>query len=182
MTLLFVRHGQTEWNARRWIQGRTDIPLNEMGREQARAQAKALVGTEIDVIYASPMLRARETAEIIQQASNAALCFDERLVERCYGDFEGTDPQGDYGDFELKLAQNKAEPLAALHERVLGFLKEIAVKHAGETVLVVAHGGVGRMVQHCYHGERTVRIENGALVKFEGKMLGLKPPEIPVYQ
>jgi len=182
MTLLYVRHGQTDWNARRLIQGRTDIPLNETGREQARVQAAALANEAIDMMIASPMLRARETAEIIQQVVDVPLHFDDRLIERCYGDFEGTDPRGGQLIFEQELAQNNAEPLAELHERVLGFLEGIAAKYVGKTVLVVAHGGVGRMVQHCYHSERTVRIENGKMMRFEGELNGRTPPEIVTYE
>jgi len=174
MTLLFMRHGQTEWNARRLIQGRTDIPLNATGREQACAQAAALAGMAVDIIYASPMLRARETAEIINRVVDVPLCFDDRLIERCFGDCEGKPYAGQLSN--AAFIQGGGESLAVLHERVLCFLEEIADRHAGQTVLVVAHGGVGRMVQYCYHGERTIRIENGERVKFSGELLGRIPP------
>ena len=167
MTLLYLRHGQTDWNAQRLFQGRTDIPLNETGRGQARAQAQALSSHQppVDLIYASPLLRAKETAEIVQQALGAPIYFDERLVERGYGDLEGTPITGYVG--EEGLAQHGAEPFSQLHERVKGFLEDIAARHPAQTVLVVAHGGVGRMVQYCVHGGEAVRMENGALMRFD---------------
>ena len=182
MTLLFVRHGQTDWNAKRLIQGRTDIPLNETGREQAKTQAAALAGRAIDIIYTSPMLRAREMAEIINQPLGLPLRFDDRLVERCYGDFEGTDPECSHSEFERALLQNGGESLAELHGRVLRFLEDITAAHAGQTVLVVAHGGVGRMVQYCYRGEKPVRIENGTVMHFEGRLAGLVPLPITLME
>jgi len=167
MTLLFLRHGQTDWNAQGLFQGRTDVPLNETGREQARAQALALVSHEppVDVIYASPLLRARETAEIVQQALEVPIYFDERLVERCFGKLEGTLIVRGLG--EEGLARHGAESFSALHERIKGFLNDIAARHPGQCVLMAAHGNVGRMVQHCCRGGESVRIENGALAQYE---------------
>lgn len=166
MTLLFLRHGQTDWNAQGLFQGRTDIPLNETGRAQARAQAAALLHHDppVEVIYASPLLRAKETAEIVQQALGLSIYFDERLVERCFGNLEGTQIVRGLG--EEGFALHGAEPFAALKERVKSFLDFIAARHPEQCVLVAAHGNVGRMVQHCVHGGETVRVENGALLRY----------------
>ena len=166
MTLLYLRHGQTDWNAQGLFQGRTDIPLNETGRGQAREQAEMLLSHEppVDVIYASPLKRARETAEIVQQALDVPLRFDDRLIERCFGDLEGTPIVRGLG--EEGLARHGAESFAALHGRVKGFLDDIAARHPGQCVLAAAHGNVGRMVQQCCHGDGSVRIENGALMRF----------------
>jgi len=164
MTLLYLRHGQTDWNAQGRIQGRTDIPLNETGREQARAQALALVSHEppVDVIYASPLLRARETAEIVQQSLEVPIYFDERLVERCFGSYEGTLRAELVGGSiashgaalgEAELERQGVESLEILGKRVCGFLDEITAGHEAQTVLVVAHGGVGRMVHWHFHGQ-----------------------------
>ena len=166
MTLLFLRHGQTDWNVQGLFQGRTDIPLNETGRAQAREQAATLLSHQppVDVIYASPMLRARETAEIVQQALGAPIYFDERLVERCFGSLEGTPIVRGLG--EEGLAQHGAESFEALHGRVKGFLEDIAARHPGQCALAASHGNVGRMVQYCIHGGGADRIENGALIRF----------------
>ncbi|MCL2301402.1 MAG: histidine phosphatase family protein [Firmicutes bacterium] len=168
MTLLYLRHGQTDWNVQGLFQGRTDIPLNETGREQARAQAAALVGHQppIEMIYASPLLRAKETAEIVQQAlGDVPMLFDERLVEQSFGSLEGTVIVRGALD-EAGFARHGAEPLEALKARVGSFLDEISAKHPAQCVLAVAHGSVGRTVQHCVHGGETVRVENGALMRF----------------
>jgi len=164
LTLLYLRHGQTDWNAHNLVQGRTDIPLNETGRAQARAQAEALSSHQppVEIIYASPMKRARETAEIIQKALDVPLRFDDRLVELCFGKLEGvhrTQLQGGsaIGHLtalgEAECLRQDAETLSALYERVGGFLDELAAPHAGQCVLVVAHGGVGRMVHWYFHGQ-----------------------------
>jgi len=149
MKLIFLRHGQTDWNAKGLIQGRTDVPLNDAGR----AQATALEFEHIDAIYCSPMQRARETAEIVNRTFHLPLQTDERLTERDYGAFEGTDPRGDCPNWDELIAQHGGEPLSELHARVSSFLREIASKHKNQTILVVAHGGIGRMVQACYRDE-----------------------------
>ena len=189
MTLLYLRHGQTDWNAQNLVQGRTDIPLNETGREQARAQAGALASHNppVDVIYASPMKRACETAEIIQQALGVPLRFDDRLIELCFGKLEGVHRaqlQGgsamNHFDMldEAESLRQGAETFSALYERVGACLDEIGAMHAGQTVLVVAHGGVGRMVHWYFHGrdESDVSKHGNAVLRcYEGKPAGERP-------
>jgi len=167
MTLLYLRHGQTDWNARGLFQGRTDIPLNETGRAQALERASELLEHQppIEIIYASPMMRAKETAEIVQGVLGVPIYFDERLIERDFDSLEGTPIVAGLG--EEGLARHGAEPFTALHERVKSFLDDIAARHPEQCVLAVAHGNVGRMVQYCHHGGGTVRIENGALGRYE---------------
>mgnify|MGYP000626705443 CR=1 FL=1 len=90
MLLYLVRHGETDWNLERRIQGSTDIPLNNTGREQARVTGRLLSSRHWDAIYSSPLSRARETAEII--ASEVGLPGPtpvDALVERAYGEAEG---------------------------------------------------------------------------------------------
>jgi len=165
MKMLYIRHGQTDWNAKRLIQGRTDIPLNNIGREQAKAQAVILAEQSIDVVYCSPLQRARETAEIINQKLNLPLQIDNRLIERNYGFCEGKPLAGQLN--EAKFTQNGAELLLDLRARVSNFLHEIAKKHDSQTVLVVAHGGIGRMVQECYCG-KSKRLEHCVVLCFSG--------------
>ena len=189
MTLLYLRHGQTDWNARNLVQGRTDIPLNGTGREQARAQAQALTSQQppVDVIYASPMLRARETAEIIQRALGAPLYFDDRLMEQCFGKQEGVHRTELIGGSiathyaalgEAEFLRQGAETFSALYERVGDFLDGIASRHTGQCVLVVAHGGVGRMVHWYFHGHDesdASKHGNTVLRRYEGKLAGERP-------
>ena len=189
MTLLYLRHGQTDWNARNLVQGRTDIPLNERGREQARAQAEALTTHRppVEIIYASPMKRARETAEIIQQALDMPLRFDDRLVEMSFGKLEGIDRTlliggGIVGHWaalgEEEFLRQGAETFLALYERVGDFLDDLFARHAGQCVLVVAHGGVGRMVHWYFHGQDESDVSkhgNAVLRCYEEKLAGERP-------
>ena len=90
--LLVIRHGQTEWSATGKHTGRTDIPLTEQGREEAKAAARTLAGWTIERAYSSPLVRARETAELV--APSCGLTLDDDLMEWDYGDYEGeTTPQ-----------------------------------------------------------------------------------------
>lgn len=87
--VLFIRHGQTDFNIEHRLQGALPVPLNECGREQSRKLAHYLKSVAIDAIYASPRARALETAQIIGQALGQELRQDERLAEIAFGDFEG---------------------------------------------------------------------------------------------
>ena len=88
--LYLVRHGETDWNAARRIQGRTDIPLNATGREQARQAGELLARRRWHAVYTSPLGRAHETASIIAQRVGVGDVTDvDELVERDYGEAEG---------------------------------------------------------------------------------------------
>ncbi len=87
--VLFIRHGQTDFNLEHRLQGALPVPLNETGRSQAKALANYLQTIPIDAIYSSPRSRALETAQIIGAALGQALHEDERLAEIAFGDFEG---------------------------------------------------------------------------------------------
>jgi len=90
-TITLVRHGQTESSARHAYSGRSDIPLTETGCEQAAAAARRLSRAGIDAVISSPLIRARDTARAIADATGAPLRIDERLTEIDYGPFEGLD-------------------------------------------------------------------------------------------
>ncbi len=140
MVLALIRHGQTDWNLAERMQGRTDIPLNDTGREQALAAASALAGESWHVVVSSPLLRARETAEIIAAHLGVPLgaSYDE-LVEQNFGVAEGThvaelDTRWPNRDFEGK------EPDEEVGPRGIRGLERIARDHDGARVLAVAHG------------------------------------------
>lgn len=90
-TITLVRHGQTASSARHAYSGRSDIPLTQTGREQAAAAARRLSGAVIDAVISSPLIRARDTAQAIADATGAPLHVDDRLTEIDYGPFEGLD-------------------------------------------------------------------------------------------
>jgi len=85
----FLRHGQTAWNVEGRFQGHADIPLNELGLAQAHDAARILARCPIDIIVASPLVRARKTAEVVSEQIGKPLLFDDELKERPFGAFEG---------------------------------------------------------------------------------------------
>lgn len=150
--LCLVRHGETAWNAETRIQGHLDVPLNATGVAQARAAANALASERFEAIYASDLLRARETALAIAHRLHIAVSADERLRERHYGRFqeltyaEARERHArDYARFERREPDwplPGGESLSAFAARVRQALDDIVARHPGEQVLVVTHGGV----------------------------------------
>lgn len=82
--LYIIRHGKTEWNAKRKLQGRTDIPLNDEGRLMAEKARDEYKDIHFDVCYCSPLIRAKETAEILMKGRNIPIITDDRLMEMCF--------------------------------------------------------------------------------------------------
>lgn len=174
--LFLARHGETEWNrVGRW-QGKTDIPLSEVGRAQARELAASLVGRGIAEVHASDLQRATETAQIIARELGlaATLKLDARLRERGFGCFEGftrdecaaRHPEA----WARYLADRRAtppggEPQPEVAARVVAALTEIAraPRAGGAATLVVSHGGTIRTFVHEVTGAAPPPLENGAL-------------------
>ncbi|WP_447912752.1 histidine phosphatase family protein [Microbacterium phyllosphaerae] len=180
MTLLtLVRHGQTDWNLARRIQGATDIPLNETGRADARTAAERLEGSTHHAIYSSPLLRARETAEIIaDQLGLGAPVLVPDIREREFGEGEGmlvSEYMKTYGDWLAPVPG--AETLDEVAVRAMDALDEIARDSrrrstpVAESVIVVAHGGVIRSLISHVSGGTLPRdgdpIVNGSAYRFE---------------
>lgn len=145
-----VRHGQTDWNLAKRIQGSSDIPLNDTGREQAEATGRALAGGSYDAIYASPLSRASETASIIASHTglDAPLPLPE-VAERSYGDAEGLTGAEILARWPEGTPVPGRESRDEVVERALPALLELGERHQGESVIVVSHGGViGSLVRH----------------------------------
>ena len=150
--ILAVRHGQTAWNRETRIQGHTDIGLDEHGQWQARQLAQALCDEDIAACYASDLIRARETALAVSALHQLPVESHTGLRERCFGDFEGrTWVQLEAAHPDETLAWRKRVPdfappggesLIQLRDRVVRTVGELAARHPGEQVLMVAHGGV----------------------------------------
>ncbi|WP_309129192.1 histidine phosphatase family protein [Microbacterium sp.] len=179
MTLLtLVRHGQTDWNLERRIQGTTDIPLNETGRADAHAAASALSALKPDAIYASPLVRAQETAQIIAgQLGLAAPAITRGLREREFGEGEGmlvADYLARYGDWHAEVPG--AETLAQVRDRALDSLDRIVRASRrrsaprAESLVVVSHGGVIRALLLHVSGGTLPRegdvLRNGSVHRF----------------
>jgi len=163
-----VRHGETDWNRERRIQGSTDIPLNDLGREQARATGALLADRRWTALVASPLSRAAETARLIGAAVGLGEPeLEPRLAERDYGAAEGlTGPEIDalYPDGADVPGR---EPREAVAERVVAALHDLAARHPGEAVIVVAHGGVIRSVlETVAPGRHREPITNGSVHSF----------------
>jgi len=173
--LYLVRHGETDWNRQRRIQGLTDIPLNETGRSQARATGMLLSRRHWDGIYASPLSRARETASII--AAEVGLpepTLVDALVERNYGQAEGLDWLQVETNYPHGTAVPGRESREQVGARVIPALMKLAADRQGDALLIVSHGGAIRAVLNevapaASHGMITngsvhsFRLEDGAL-------------------
>ena len=137
-----IRHGSTEWNKIKKAQGWSDIPLDQDGMDQARQLAYRIKGENWDLMYASPLLRARQTAETISAQSGIPVLLDKRLREAGGGLIEGTteaDRISRWGEDwrNLDLGREKKEQVAS---RGLAFLEEILEKHSEKNILIVSHG------------------------------------------
>lgn len=180
MTLItLVRHGQTDWNRARRIQGATDVPLNDRGRADARAAADLLADGTHQAIYTSPLVRASETAAIIADALGlAAPTFVHDIREREFGVAEGmivADFIETYGDWVAAVPG--AETLPAVATRAFAALDRISriarrrSAPLAESVIVATHGGVIRaLIDHVSGGTlpgADEPIRNGSLHRFE---------------
>lgn len=176
--ITLVRHGQTDWNRERRIQGSTDIALNDTGRADARAAAAVLAELRPDAIWASPLARARETAQIIAgELGLADPGVTRGLREREFGDGEGmlvADYLDRYGDWHATVPG--AETMAQVRDRALDSLERIVRSSRrrsaprAESVVVVSHGGVIRALLQYVSGGTLPRegdvLRNGAVHRF----------------
>lgn len=146
LTLLaLVRHGNTAWNREGRIQGRTDVPLDALGQEQARRAAAALAAEPWEALYTSPLARARESAAIIGAPHGLVPAVWPDLQERAYGPLEGltADEIGRlYPDRGARECLPGVEAFSSLRERALRTFTALAERHPGGRVMVVAHGGL----------------------------------------
>lgn len=153
MKIYFVRHGETDWNKERKIQGQVDIPLNEFGRHLARETAKGLRDVPFDVCFTSPLGRARETAEIILQGRDVPILEDKRILEMNFGVLEGKCCSKEGWDvpdsFQMFFddpvhyqAPEGGEDFQAVRKRTGDFLNWLFAQeqYRDSTVLVTTHG------------------------------------------
>jgi probable phosphoglycerate mutase len=149
--IYIARHGQTAWNAVKKLMGQTDIPLNEVGKAQARDLAKKVSKLNIKYIFSSDLLRAKETADIINETVGLYVTLDSRLRELNYGDIEGAVPKEvpseTWERFNEAPEEFKAEAFSSLYDRIKSFFGDLALRGL-DNVLVVAHGGALRMTMY----------------------------------
>ena len=154
--IVLIRHGETAWNAERRLQGHIDIALNAEGLRQAEALAGALVAEPFDAIFSSDLQRAHQTAQALAWVQNMPMHSDPALRERCFGGFEGLL----YAEIEQRFPREfaawqardvdgampdgvrVAETFRQFYQRCTGAIARLAEQHRGQSLALVAHGGV----------------------------------------
>lgn len=143
MIVKFVRHGETDLNSPiKKMQGISNYDLNENGIKQAELTRDKLSKEKFDIIIASPLKRAKHTAEIINEYQKLDLIFDDRIIERNYGDLEGKEYKIEYNNLDYDYESIGGEPFKLYKARLLDFISDIKEKYYDKKVLVVAHNGV----------------------------------------
>lgn len=155
--LYVLRHGKTDWNAEKRLQGRTDVPLNDEGRKMAEKAAYEYRDVPFDICYCSPLIRAKETAEILLAGRDVPIVFDDRLQEMCFGVYEGLANSFQIPDCPINVlfqdpasykGAEGAETFEELFARTGAFLREEALPkvRVGKDVLIVGHGAMNSSI------------------------------------
>lgn len=178
MEIYIVRHGETVWNKEHRLQGRTNIPLSDYGRELAVKTGIALQDTHIDKIYSSPLDRAYETACLIRGTRNIEIQKDERIIELNFGDLEGqvmeelkvrkeTTFQHFFERPELYQADERGESLEDLCVRAASFMREEIepMEKKWQRVIIVAHGAMNKALMTHIKGHGIKEFWSGGLQK-----------------
>lgn len=156
--LYVTRHAESALNSRDLLCGQIDVPLTEKGKRDTLILAEKLKSVKFDCIYCSPMIRTRQTLEGIMQdrLKDIPVVYDERLIERDFGYFEGENLSSGRSDMrwrtDLDHSEYKMESIQDFFQRVSLSLVEIKDNHGGQNVLVVCHAGVMRMVRCYFNG------------------------------
>ncbi|RCW67575.1 histidine phosphatase family protein [Pseudorhodoferax soli] len=176
--IIAIRHGETAWNVDTRIQGHLDIPLNDMGRWQARRVGAALAGEALSAIYASDLGRAHQTAQAVADRAGLPVVADVGLRERAFGTFEGktfAEIEADWPDQALRWRKRDpafepagGESLLRFRERIVGTLNRLAARHPGGQIVLVGHGGVMDVLYRAATGQelqapRTWALGNAAI-------------------
>jgi probable phosphoglycerate mutase len=162
--LVLVRHGQTPWNAELRIQGSTDIPLNETGRVQALEAATSLKDRHWDLLACSPLVRALETAQIIQRELGLPPPIRiPGLVERDYREAEGRSAFG-LSDEEISYLVSLGEPETAVAARGISALQDLLGEYPSRRIIVVAHATLIRLTLTALLNYPQPKAENGQTI------------------
>jgi probable phosphoglycerate mutase len=186
--ICFARHGETDWNAERRMQGHIDIPLNSHGQVQAQRLAQSLqhAGHTFDHLYSSDLQRAADTAKQVSNALKLSITIDPIFRERHVGVLQGLrldDAPHEVPDvWQAHLARDiqhdlgGGESIQAFHERAQRALATLLAAHAGQTILVVSHGGTLDMMyriatKQALDQARVAVVPNTSLnwIAFDGK-------------
>lgn len=182
MTVILVRHAESEGNISGVIQGWTDLRLTDEGVQQAGMVARRFAGQPITAVYTSPLLRARETARPIAEALGRTLVEDEGLRERFYGQAQGLTwtqaaerwPLGEASHHrDWAMVVPEVESLAALRRRSVAVVSRLLDEHSGDNAIVVSHGGtLVQIIAHLFGLPEDVwpriRMSNTSVTVIEG--------------
>lgn len=157
MRVYYVRHGQTDWNLEHKMQGgESEKILNETGIKQAKEAQEALKNVKYDIIIRSPMQRVEQTTDIINEGRDVPIIVDERIRERKLGLLEGHDVteelENKIWDYNLNYDIQGGENLHEFEKRILEFLQDIRQKYSDKTLLIVAHGGIAKVLKAHFYG------------------------------
>ncbi|MGB9681443.1 MAG: alpha-ribazole phosphatase [bacterium] len=151
MKIYLVRHGETDWNKNGLYQGQKDIPLNELGRKEAKVLASAFKGKRVSIIYSSDLTRAKETAEIIAKELDLQnITYKESLREMDFGNWTGKsifEMEEDSKLFKMwqkdpwTVSPPNGETLKELANRVRAAIEEMFQSNKSQDILVVTHAG-----------------------------------------
>ena len=144
MNIYVVRHGQTDWNVNGILQGSSNIELNNTGKKQAKNLLNELENTCFDYIICSPLKRTIQTAEILKNNSNIPMVINNSLIERYYGDLEGTSRNdiSKYWNYTENCNDFNVEPIQSFFKRIFNFMDDIKENYKDKNVLIVTHYGV----------------------------------------
>ena len=186
--LVLVRHGETDWNRQRRFQGHADQPLNDAGRSQAGKLAHALRDEPVTALYTSPLMRARETAQILGVAFGLEVCTLDALLEIDVGAWEGLTIEQVRERYPGRADQNwrsgweDGETYEELEQRVVPALIQLGSRHDDGRVLAVTHAGplraaIAASLGMSYDDARplTGPLENCVVYRFAIRNGGLEP-------
>jgi len=143
LDILLIRHGETDWNVDKRLQGHIDIPLNAEGQRQAAALGRVLENEPLDAIYASDLQRARDTAQAVATLQGKTVQIDPALRERCYGGFEGLQHHDIEQRYPEDFAAWKSRELDARYpagERIAETMREFSGRAVGAVSAIVREG------------------------------------------
>lgn len=192
--ILLIRHGETDWNVEKRLQGHIDIGLNDKGRWQAEALGNALANERLDAVYSSDLQRAVLTAQAIAAPQSLIVQKERRLRERCYGALEGMSYQEISQTYpetyivwrrrdihaRYPSGDSPAETLAEFSCRVVEAVIAVASNHPNQKIVIVTHGGVLDCVYRAAAGKnlaalRDFDIFNAGInrLTWDGQALGI---------
>ena len=153
MSLIVIRHTQTDWNIEHKAQGRVDTSLNKNGIEEAKKLAKELNKYKIDLIISSPLTRAKQTAEIVNKEKNIPIIFEKNIIERDFGEFEGKTKEEyikqNFWNYNKNVKYKKAESITPFFNRIFNFLDNV---EKDKNILLVTHGAVSIAIDVYFNG------------------------------